>query len=141
MRHVDDARVEALDRDECLVLLSGEKVGRLGVNHGGAPKIYPVNFALDGDQIVFRSDPDTKISAGLRAPVCFEADRLNRDTRRGWSVVVSGRLEEALPGRRQELERLLDLPLEAWAGSREHLFRVVPQHITGRRVGPVDRSR
>jgi nitroimidazol reductase NimA-like FMN-containing flavoprotein (pyridoxamine 5'-phosphate oxidase superfamily) len=137
MRQVDARTgIELLDRDDCLALMWGETVGRLAVVHGGAPMIYPVNYALDGEQVIFRSNAGTKIDAGLRSPVCFEVDRLNPRTHEGWSVVVTGRLEEALPGRRDEWARLLSLPLEGWAGTKDHLFRIVADRITGRRVGP-----
>ncbi len=125
-----------MDRDECLSAISGEHVGRLAVVHGGSPMIYPINFVLDGEEIVFRSDPGTKVDAGLRSPVCFEVDGLNAHTHEGWSVVVTGRLEEALPHRDEARKRLLALPLEAWAGTKQHPFRIAPNRITGRRVGP-----
>ena len=58
MRQVDARTgIQVMDRDECLALLTGEHVGRLAVIHGGSPMIYPVNYVLDGDDIVFGSDP------------------------------------------------------------------------------------
>jgi nitroimidazol reductase NimA-like FMN-containing flavoprotein (pyridoxamine 5'-phosphate oxidase superfamily) len=123
-----DARthLELLDRDECLILLNGRHVGRLAVVHGGAPMIYPVNFSVAGDQITFRSDPGTKIEAALRSPVCFEVDHLDEASRCGWSVVVTGRLETAPDAP----------PVDSWAGDLQRAFRLVPDRITGRSVGP-----
>ena len=72
--------IQVMDRDECLALLTGEHVGRLAVIHWGSPMIYPVNYVLDTDDIVFGSDPGPKVEAGLRGPVCFEVDRLNART-------------------------------------------------------------
>jgi Pyridoxamine 5'-phosphate oxidase len=46
-----------LDRDQCLRLLADEVIGRLAVIAGNTPAIFPVNYALDGDTIVFRTDP------------------------------------------------------------------------------------
>ena len=137
MRQVDArTAIEVMDRDECLCAMSGEPVGRLAVVHVDSPMIYPINFVLDGDDIVFRTDPGTKVEAGLRSPVCFEVDHLNPRTKEGWSVVVTGRLEEALPDGSEALKRLLGVPLESWAGAKQHLFRIVPDRITGRRVRP-----
>jgi nitroimidazol reductase NimA-like FMN-containing flavoprotein (pyridoxamine 5'-phosphate oxidase superfamily) len=96
--------------------------------------IYPVNYALDGNDVVFRSDPGTKVEAGLRSAVCFEVDHLDEWAREGWSVVVTGRLEEALPDRPEEWRRLFELPLESWVGTKQHVFRIVPDRITGRHV-------
>ena len=83
--------VEWLDRDECLRLLAADEVGRLAVVVGHAPMIVPVNYRLDGDRVVFRSDPGTKVDYGLRSPVAFEIDGIDRAAHTGWSVVVTGR--------------------------------------------------
>jgi uncharacterized protein len=56
--------IRLLDRDQCLSLLAGDEVGRLAVIVGNTPTIFPVNYALDGDTIVFRTDPGTKSSTG-----------------------------------------------------------------------------
>ncbi|HEY5887772.1 MAG TPA: pyridoxamine 5'-phosphate oxidase family protein [Acidimicrobiales bacterium] len=137
MRQVDARTgIQVMDRDECLALLTGEHVGRLAVVHGDSPMIYPVNYVLDGDDIVFRSDPGTKVEAGLRGPVCFEVDHLDPSTHGGWSVVVPGRVEEVIPHRHSAWPRILALPLEAWTGPKQRLFRIVADRITGRRVGP-----
>ena len=44
---------EVLERRECLRLLAGEVVGRVGVVEAGSPLVLPVNFGLDGDIILF----------------------------------------------------------------------------------------
>jgi Pyridoxamine 5'-phosphate oxidase len=54
--------LEVLDRDECLRLLASQPVGRVAVVVDGSPMIFPVNYALDGESIVFRSDAGSKIS-------------------------------------------------------------------------------
>lgn len=134
-----DARTgtEVLDREECLVLLAQDVIGRLAVISGTGPVIFPVNYALDGDAIVFRTAPGTKLDAGPRAPACFEIDNFDRETRSGWSVVVVGRLDEATPFDAAVLERVQNLPVEPWArGDKPHWVRLVPSRITGRRVAP-----
>lgn len=134
-----DARsaLRMIDHDECVQLLAAEVVGRLAVIDGGAPAIFPVNYALDGEDIVFRTDPGTKLAAESRAPACFEIDGIDRDAHLGWSVVASGRLEEVTEYNAATLRRLQALPVEPWAGgAKAHWMRLVPTHITGRRVGP-----
>jgi uncharacterized protein len=137
MRLKDDRTgIEVLDRELCRRLLAADEVGRLAVVRGGAPVILPVNYALDGDDIVFRTAPGTKLDAAGRSPACFEIDAFDRATRHGWSVVVSGRLEEVDEFSRRELARLRSLPVSPWAeGDRDHWVRLVPSQITGRRVG------
>lgn len=138
MRTVDARTgIEWLDRAECLRLLAADEVGRLAVVSGGAPAIFPVNYRLDGEAIVFRTDPGTKLDDGPRAPACFEIDAFDRDHRSGWSVVVSGRLEEATRYTAATLDRVRRLPVDPWAGGEKaHWVRLVPARITGRRVGP-----
>ena len=132
-----DARtgIEMMDRQLCLRLLAADEVGRLAVVTAGAPVILPVNYALDDESIVFRTAPGTKLE-GVRGMACFEIDAFDRSTRHGWSVVVTGRLEEVDQYAARDLARLRSLDLSPWAaGEREHWLRLVPSHISGRRVG------
>ena len=135
-----DARsgIELIDRDECVRLLAADEIGRLAFNVGHAPTILPVNYRMDGDAVVFRSDAGTKLDTGPRAPVSFEIDDFDREHRTGWSVVVSGRLEEVTPYDAATYDRVHALPVEPWAGGeKSHWLRIVPSTITGRRVrGP-----
>lgn len=91
-----DARtgIEMLDREQCLRLLAEVEIGRLAVLDGSTPIIFPFNYRLDGDAIVFRTAPGTKLHHGPRSAASFEIDRFDREHRSGWSVVVVGRLEE-----------------------------------------------
>jgi nitroimidazol reductase NimA-like FMN-containing flavoprotein (pyridoxamine 5'-phosphate oxidase superfamily) len=73
--------LEVLGRGECLRLLAGEEVGRLAMGTGGAPVLLPVNSALDGETLVFRTDPGTKLDHAGQGPVAFEIDGLDRDAR------------------------------------------------------------
>jgi nitroimidazol reductase NimA-like FMN-containing flavoprotein (pyridoxamine 5'-phosphate oxidase superfamily) len=117
-------------------LLAADDVGRLAVISGGAPVILPVNYALDGEDVVFRTAPGTKLDAASRSPACFEIDSFERATRHGWSVVVSGRLEEVDERDHGRLARLRDLDVSPWAeGEKDHWLRLVPSRVTGRRVG------
>ena len=134
-RPAPDATVQRLDRDECLRLLATDHIGRLAVVVGRSPNIFPVNYFLDGDVVVFRSDSGTKVDYGLRGPVAFEIDAFDRSTRTGWSVVVSGRLEEPPPFDTPAQERIRTLPVQPWAsGDKPHWLRIVPSRITGRRL-------
>lgn len=137
MRFVDTRTgIEVLEREECLELLRADEIGRLAVLSGTGPVILPVNYALDGDAVVFRTAPGTKLDNGARSPACFEIDAFDRTTKSGWSVVVVGRLEEATPFDADVLERVRHLPVEPWAkGDKPHWLRLIPSRITGRRVG------
>jgi nitroimidazol reductase NimA-like FMN-containing flavoprotein (pyridoxamine 5'-phosphate oxidase superfamily) len=124
-----------LDEDECLRRLAADEIGRLAVIAGRAPMIFPVNYVLDGRDIVFRTDTGTKLTAGPRARACFEVDCFDRARRSGWSVVAAGRLEEVTEYDMATLERVRQLPVEPWAkGEKAHWMRLVPDRVTGRNV-------
>ena len=129
--------IEIIDRDEALELLARDQVGRLAVSEGGAPLILPVNYALDGSDLIFRTAPGTKLDAVHHATrAAFEIDEFDAATRSGWSVVVRGRLEEVTRTDTERWERVQALP-DPWAeGEREHVLALVPSSVTGRRVRP-----
>jgi nitroimidazol reductase NimA-like FMN-containing flavoprotein (pyridoxamine 5'-phosphate oxidase superfamily) len=124
-------------------LLAGEEVGRLGVVVGGRPEIFPVNFALDGDCVIFRTDPGTKLAAAIHDPVVFEVDRLDHATRSAWSVIIHGRADHVTAyGSPSLLHRTAHLDLYPWSGaSKAYLLRIVPNTITGRRIQPREPGR
>ena len=135
-----DARtgLARLDREQCLALLADEEIGRLAFVVGGVPAIVPVNYRLDGDTVVFRTGPGAKLEDGPRRPASFEIDAFDRERRHGWSVVVTGRLEEVTPFDAAAFERVHRLGVDPWAdGDRTHWLRLIPSRITGRRVGPL----
>lgn len=89
---LDRNGLEILDRDQCLRLLSGARLGRVGILTHGVPAVLPVAFAIDGDRIVFASTPGTKLYTALdRTEVAFEVDELDPDDYTGWSVCVVGK--------------------------------------------------
>ena len=50
----DDAMIE-LDERDCWEMLGHASVGRLAVDVGGEPDIFPINFVVDDRTIVFRT--------------------------------------------------------------------------------------
>lgn len=136
MRLIDShSGIEVIGRAECLRLLGEDCIGRLAVVAGGEPMIFPVNYVLDGDAVVFRTAPGSKLRAGPRAPASFEIDAFDRERRCGWSVVATGQLEEVTTFDALTFERVLDLGVDPWAdGDRSHWMRLVPGRVTGRRV-------
>ena len=116
---------------ECLALLGTRRVGRVAFLAGKQPMILPVNYAVDGQTIVFRTDRGTKLSLLITEPVSFEVDLIDTSDHTGWSVVVQGLAYEASP-REIEVE---DLHVEPLAPGRKPFWaRLMPQSITGRRI-------
>lgn len=126
--------IEIIERRECLALLAAEDLGRIGFLEGGSPLVLPVNYALDGEAIIFRSGEGSKLAAARRTSACFEIDGHDSARHEGWSVVARGRLEEVTPYEGPALERLAALP-HPWAeGDRGHVLRLVIDTLQGRRV-------
>jgi nitroimidazol reductase NimA-like FMN-containing flavoprotein (pyridoxamine 5'-phosphate oxidase superfamily) len=130
--------VEELSAVECWQLLDDTSVGRLAVDIAGHPDIFPVNFIVDGETLVFRSGAGTKLAgAVLGRAVAFEIDGADLGDRSVWSVVVKGWAREI----HQMDERFAadDLPLYPWlAHPMPNFVRIDPELVTGRRFHVVD---
>jgi len=131
-----DKRFQELTTRECLDLLGQRHLGRLAfVDQGSVlPLITPVNYLLDVDTVMFRTDAGSKLAAAVRgAPVAFEVDGLDEPRRVGWSVLVRGHAEQVTDP--TELSRLQQAPLLPWApGAKAHYVRINARHVTGRRI-------
>jgi nitroimidazol reductase NimA-like FMN-containing flavoprotein (pyridoxamine 5'-phosphate oxidase superfamily) len=125
--------LEDLDPVECMELVRGEVVGRLGIIVDGRPEIHPVNFAVAGDEILIRTDQGTKLTSSLAGPVVFEVDRTDPAARTGWSVMVHGTAE--LTSARAQRSAPQNRVLRSWREAElPQLLRIVPDRVTGRRV-------
>jgi nitroimidazol reductase NimA-like FMN-containing flavoprotein (pyridoxamine 5'-phosphate oxidase superfamily) len=147
MRHADDldsdmpgqpadhAGLEMLPFEDCLRLLASAPVGRVGFYADGEVMILPVNHAVDGQDVVFRTAHGSKLSAAEgQAVVAFEADAYDPQTRSGWSVLVHGRAEVVYED--AEIQRLSGLGLHPWATAVDRPFwiRIRPTAVSGRQV-------
>jgi uncharacterized protein len=128
--------LEVLDRHECMALLSANSLGRIAVvTDGGRPLVFPVNFALDGDAIVLRTNPGTKLRRAISSWVAFECDGIDSVYHTGWSVLASGIGEEV--DNAAEIARLSLLPLALWSpGPKATWVRIRPRTLSGRRIPP-----
>ena len=120
--------------EECLALLADHPVGRVAIAQPGQPPlVVPVNYQLDGDAIVFRSDPGLKTQLLAHMPVSFEVDSIDPHHRTGWSVLVHGTAYLATHWETDHLH------LDPWAEGKKRIWvRIVPSTITGRRLEPGD---
>ena len=135
MRLIDERTgLDVLDREECLRLLGAHHVGRVAFVDGGHPMVLPVNYVLDGEAVVFRTDEGAKLTSAMRgAVVAFEIDDAEPIGHTGWSVVLSGRAEDITDP--VELNRVRKLPLRPWAkGAKSHWIRIPAERLTGRRI-------
>ena len=132
-----DARaLRTLSPVECFDLLEPGGIGRVGFPSADGIMMLPVNFAVTGKTIIFRTAPDTLLARYAEAQVSFETDHLDEAQHEGWSVLVHGHAHQVKD--EHAIKRLEDLMhLEPWApGARDVYVRIVPAQITGRRIEP-----
>lgn len=129
------SKLEPIIRSECLTLLATASVGRVGLLVDGRPEILPVNYALDGDTVLFRTAEGTVLNQASMTVVAFEVDHLHPDTHSGWSVLVQGLAYDIGDTIDATSERVRRLSLITWApGGRQRWFQIRPDKITGRRI-------
>jgi nitroimidazol reductase NimA-like FMN-containing flavoprotein (pyridoxamine 5'-phosphate oxidase superfamily) len=135
----DHAGLEILHFGDCFLLLESVPVGRIGFLAGGEVVILPVNFVVDGQDVVFRTGVGSKLAAlEVGRYVGFEADAYDAAAHTGWSVVVNG-LAEVVESD-AECARLDALGLQAWGGAvtDRAWVRIRPASISGRRIAEAD---
>ena len=133
---VQRSESRVLDRAECFRLLRTVRVGRIAFTECALPAIHPVNFTVDGTDVIIRTSGGGKLAAAVTgAVVAFEADEVDTTTRSGWSVVVIGHAAVIY-----DIDRLValaepsDLP---WVlGRSDHVIRIKAERVTGRRLSP-----
>src|ERR1700722_2515605 len=109
----DRAGLDILHLGDCFLLLKSVPVGRIAFAAGGEVVILPVNFLVDGQDVVFRTGTGSKLSAlEVGHYVGFEADSYDAAAAAGWSVVVNGLAE--VVGDDEEAARLDTLGLSSW---------------------------
>jgi hypothetical protein len=131
----DGAALRQLTSDGCLRLLASVPFGRIIYTRQALPAVELVNFALEGGDIIIRTDRSGKLAAATRgAIVAFEADVVDADQRSGWSVTAIGPARAVADA--ADIARLQLIGLDSWApGVREHFIRITPQLLNGRWLG------
>ena len=133
--HHNRTEMFEIGRDECLQLLANRRVGRIAFVADSQPLIFPVNYALDGETIVFRSDKGTKLTHAPLTKVAFEIDDIDEASGQGWDVVVQGHADDITDALDERSELLRNLEIEPFPpGLKWNWVRIVPSTITGRRI-------
>lgn len=126
-----DAPVAELTETESWDLLRAVSLGRLVTTVNGWTEIFPVNFVVQKNTLLFRTAEGTKLlTAALNEYVVFEAD--DHDVAQGWSVIVRGKAR--LLATSAEVAEARRAGLYPWiATQKERFVRITPQTVTGRR--------
>lgn len=127
--------MEVISHKDCLRLLARGRVGRLGFVAGDQPMILPVNYAIQDDVIVFRTNEGTKLESAPQAKVAFEVDEVDVEAGTGWSVVVQGVAAEITEADDWWSEALRGGAAPTFlAGPLTHYVRITPNVVSGRRL-------
>ena len=112
---------EQLSAADCLRLLSSVAVGRIVYTRRAMPVVELVNFAVDGGDIVIRTDPGGALAAATHhTVVAFEADEVDTATGQGWSVMAVGQSREVTES--HDIARLRDIGLRSTGARRAGAF-------------------
>lgn len=127
---------EELSYAKCRELLSGGIFGRVAICTPAGPRVFPVNYSVVSEAIVFRTAPYGAVaSQDWGIPVAFEVDHVDYADHKGWSVVAVGhahRVDD--PEEVARIQRTWDP--RPWAGESRNLYVRLPwDELTGRRLG------
>ncbi|WP_447943511.1 pyridoxamine 5'-phosphate oxidase family protein [Microbacterium aurum] len=130
MENTDAVRL--LTDDECWDRLAEQQLGRLVTHVGDVLDIFPVNYTVDGESLVFRTAEGSKLTElTINDQVLFEVDEYT-DTD-AWSVVVRGtarRLDTP-----EEVRAADELPLRPWIPTLKYNYvRITATSLSGRDI-------
>jgi len=125
-----------LSYGKCRELLAAGVFGRVGVCTPQKPLILPVNYAVVGEAIIFRTTPHGAVAnRDWDSPIAFEVDHVDYADHKGWSVLATGRAERIEdPDEIARIKRTWEP--QPWAGGDRPLYvRLAWDELTGRRLG------
>jgi len=127
----DDYPVRELSEEECWERLASEEFGRLAFLMVDEVHLVPINYALDGRSLLFRTAAGNKLFAVvLSHDVVFEIDHVDEQQNQAWSVILRGfpRLLEEDEAHRAEL-----VPLRPWIDTqKDSVVEIRATGVSGR---------
>jgi uncharacterized protein len=118
---------------QCRELLATRVFGRVAITSGALPCILPVCYVFDDNAIVFRTGAGTKLRSAASGDVlAFEVDDYDRETGRGWSVLVFGRASVLTT--EHEHDGLPTVDGYRFEGERNHYVRLECELVSGRTI-------
>jgi uncharacterized protein len=122
--------IDELTPEECWAELAAGELGRLAYRLGDEVNIAPINYAVDGETLLFTTAEGSKLLGVVMNPeVVFEIDEYDDEFAK--SVIVRGRAR--LLGE-HEAHRVENVALRPWLDTLKYnVVEIAPTHITGRR--------
>ena len=133
-RQVQSSPIEVLSPDACFTLLASRSLGRLAFAVGAHAEIFPINYALEGHIIVFRTTPHIALGVAPGIILTFEVDDWDSKQGVGWSVIAKGQAEDITHDLGRSAEHLRRVPVHPVApGERWRWLALLPYKVSGRR--------
>jgi hypothetical protein len=131
----EDPDTEALDRAECLDLLSSALIGRISFTQGALPAVQPVAFAVVDSEVFIPTHEGSEVAAASRGAVlAMEVDEVDVRACTGWSVTVVGPSRLIVDA--DEVLRMDRLGVRPWAtGPGLCYIGLEIRLVSGRRIG------
>lgn len=125
-----DSPVATMSDADCWDHLNSHELGRLVTSVAGTLDIFPVNYVVDGESLVFRTAEGSKlVELTVNDEVLFEVD--DYSSADAWSVIVRGharRIEDLA-----EREAAEQLGLSPWIPTLKYNFvRIQATSLSGR---------
>lgn len=129
----NDSVIEKLSDEEALELLSTKTFGRLVVRRKDDMDLFPVNYVVSEGKVYFRTAEGSKLfTVSLNHDVLFEADFVDQEAQKAWSVIVKGDAEVLTS--RADINAADELPLKPWLPTLKYNYvAITPNSISGRR--------
>lgn len=120
-----------LSEEECWERLGGTEFGRLAYHLADEVHIAPINYAVDGQTLVFRTAEGSKLlGVVMNTDVAFEIDDVDEEAESAWSVIARG-AARILEG--QEARDADNLRLRPWVDTRKfNVVSIAVSELTGR---------
>ena len=127
-----DDVVTELTSEECWEMLRDEEFGRLAYRLVDEVHITPINYAVEGGSLLFRTaEGDKLLAVAMGSEVAFEIDRYGEDWAR--SVVVRGPAR-LLP--EDQAHGAENVPLRPWVPTLKYnVVEIEPKVVSGRAFG------
>lgn len=122
--------VVILTPERCWERLREQELGRIVTRVGDVLDIFPVNYVIDGETVVFRTAQGSKLTElTINDEVIFEVDQ-HTDVD-AWSVILRGRARAL--NTFAEVQYADALPLQPWIPTLKYVYvRIAPETLTGR---------
>lgn len=126
----DENVVTKLKKDECWDLLRDNTFGRIAYHLRGRSRITPLNYTVEGEQIIFRTAEGSKFFAlKVEDNVALQIDHVGENS--AWSVVAHGPVREI-----SEDDEVAELTVNLRPlirTKKEHVFVIDVDKVRGRR--------